>query len=65
MIDRCWIVCNANQIANTPKVFNTLEEAQKHASSLARSHFGNFIGVFEMVDCYQAIMPEAQRVEVV
>jgi hypothetical protein len=47
------------------KRHDSLESAQHEAQRLARHHMGNQVAVLECVDCYQAEMPEAFKVEVV
>lgn len=65
-IEKEWFVANPSGMSNyTAKTFKNLEQAQEEAKRLARYHMGNKVIVLEVVDCYQAIMPEAVQVQVV
>jgi len=62
-IKKYWLVHNTAQ-QNSGAPFSSLESAQAAAQRLSRCHMGNPVAVFEMVDCYQATMPESERVEI-
>jgi len=47
------------------KRHESLESAQQEAQRLARHYLGHQVVVMECVDCYQAEMPEAFKIEVV
>ena len=65
-IEKSWYVANLSGRSNyTHEPFTRVEEAQQAAKSLARHHLGNKVVVLEVVDCYQAKMPEAVQVQVV
>jgi hypothetical protein len=62
-IKKYWLVHNAAQ-QNSGQAFQSLPDAQAAAQRLSRCHMSNPIAVFEMVDCYQATMPESERVDI-
>ena len=63
---KAWYVANLSGRSNyTDRPFASIEGAQLAAKSLARHHIGNKVIVLEVVDCYQAKMPEAVQVQVV
>lgn len=47
------------------KMHKTKDAAITEASRLARHHMGNQVVVLEVVDCYQAVMPDAVQINIV
>lgn len=65
VIRKFWMVYNVSGHGAPTKQHETLEDAQREASRLARHHMGNHVVVLEVVDAYKAIPPLAEQIQVI